>query len=190
MLKHFGSGPDNDTLLGDLDEQYVEKNSARWYWRQIMGGIVISFFKEIRGHKWIAGRALLTGWMVWFAFVKISPPISLWIAISSFKEVRGLNWVFLFFGNRTVLSFVDALYAPLLVGIVCGWIVAHFHRNHQTAVVLLFAASFILRYLPLAVSEVLTPHLYENFAMVVISAAVGILLGGGLLLNKSNTVAN
>src|SRR6185369_14892223 len=34
MLKHFGSGPNIDAVLGDLAERYQEKNSAIWYWRQ------------------------------------------------------------------------------------------------------------------------------------------------------------
>jgi hypothetical protein len=77
MLKHFASGPDNDTLLGDLAEQYQRNGSSMWYWRQALKAIPVSFFKEIRGHKWIAARALLTGWTVWIAFVKIIPPLPL-----------------------------------------------------------------------------------------------------------------
>ena len=66
MLKRFGSGPNNDSVLGDLAEQYLQKDSAMWYWRQAMKAIPVSFFKEIQGHKWIAARALLTGWGMWF----------------------------------------------------------------------------------------------------------------------------
>jgi hypothetical protein len=36
MLKHFGSGPDNDTLLGDLAEQYQRNGNTMWYWRQAL----------------------------------------------------------------------------------------------------------------------------------------------------------
>jgi hypothetical protein len=80
MLKHFGSGPDNDTLLGDLAEQYQRNGSAMWYWRQALTAIPVSLFKEIRGHKWIAGGALLTGWSVWkmFGFGPLAAMIGLW----------------------------------------------------------------------------------------------------------------
>ena len=33
LLKHFGSGPDKDAVLGDLAEQYSRNNNAAWYWR-------------------------------------------------------------------------------------------------------------------------------------------------------------
>src|SRR5712691_6045259 len=69
MLKHFGSGPNNDALLGDLAEQYRQKDSAMWYWRQAMKAIPVSFFREIRAHKRIAARALLMGWGLWILFV-------------------------------------------------------------------------------------------------------------------------
>jgi len=75
MLKHFGSGPDNDTLLGDLAEQYQRNGSAMWYWRQALKAIPVSLFKEIRGHKWIAARALLTGWVVWMICEIMIPPL-------------------------------------------------------------------------------------------------------------------
>jgi hypothetical protein len=69
MLKQFGSGPNNDVLLGDLAEQYRQNGNAMWYWRQAMKGIPVSFFKEIRGHKATAARALLMGWGLWTLYV-------------------------------------------------------------------------------------------------------------------------
>src|SRR5580704_6183206 len=65
MLKHFGSGPNNHTLMGDLAEQYQQNDSAMWYWRQAVKAIPISLFREIRAHKLIAARALMTGWGIW-----------------------------------------------------------------------------------------------------------------------------
>jgi hypothetical protein len=49
LLKHFGSGPDKDAVLGDLAEEYSRKNSALWYWRQTMKAIPVSFLREVRG---------------------------------------------------------------------------------------------------------------------------------------------
>ena len=70
MLKRFGSGPDNAALLGDLAEQYAEKNSAWWYWRQTLGGIVVTTFKDIRNHKLLTLRALTVGWLVFWLLLK------------------------------------------------------------------------------------------------------------------------
>jgi len=77
MLKHFGSGPDNDTVLGDLAEQYVQNGSASWYRRQALKAIWVSLFREIRAHKGSAVVALLTGWVLWaFNVTSIFPLIT------------------------------------------------------------------------------------------------------------------
>src|SRR5207249_2264224 len=77
MLKHFGSGPSNDAVLGDLAEQYLQKDSAMWYWRQAMKAIAVSLFHEIRSHKPTAATALLTSWGIWIFYVTlIFPPVN------------------------------------------------------------------------------------------------------------------
>jgi len=58
LLKKFGSGPDKDAVLGDLAEQYSQKNSAVWYWRQTIKAIPVSFFREIQGARIPVARAL------------------------------------------------------------------------------------------------------------------------------------
>jgi hypothetical protein len=58
LLKKFGSGPDKDTVLGDLAEQYSQKQSAAWYWRQTMKAIPVSFFREVQGARIPVARAL------------------------------------------------------------------------------------------------------------------------------------
>src|SRR5262245_27412273 len=65
MLKHFGSGPDTDAVLGDLAEQYLQKDSGAWYWRQALSAIAVGFFREVRGQRRIAARSLLMGWVIW-----------------------------------------------------------------------------------------------------------------------------
>jgi hypothetical protein len=51
LLKHFGSGPNKDAVLGDLAERYAQKDSAMWYWRQALKAIPVSFFREIQGYR-------------------------------------------------------------------------------------------------------------------------------------------
>jgi hypothetical protein len=76
MLKRFGSGPDIETLLGDLAEQYQQDSSAIRYWRQAMKAIPVSFFRDIRAHKWSVAKALMTGWILWIlAAILIFPVV-------------------------------------------------------------------------------------------------------------------
>src|SRR5215510_9251429 len=76
MLKHFGSGPHIETLLGDLAEQYEQNGSATRYWRQAMKAIPVSFFRDIRAHKWSVGKALMTGWVLWILAASLIFPVT------------------------------------------------------------------------------------------------------------------
>lgn len=174
-----------------------------WYWRQALKAIPVSLFKELWGHKWIAASALLTGWAAWMIFVTMIP-----------LHVPGA----FFFSHRYVGELVvnDAA-LPLLVGMLCGWLVSLLHRKQPTAVVLLFATSFILLHplvwkigLPLGLSGLPPglmqpafnfhplsfaspsglPSVYAQLAAEVGAAFFGILLGGGLLFDKSGTVTH
>lgn len=79
ILKHFGCGQDLDVVLGDLAEQYQNNHSASWYWRQVVQTIPVTVFREVRAHKGMAGRALLTGWAVWFfSLLWFFPFVSPW----------------------------------------------------------------------------------------------------------------
>jgi hypothetical protein len=167
MLEHFGSGPNNETLMGDLAEQYREKESAIWYWRQALKAIPVSFAREIRHHKLTAGRALLTGWGMWilcllllFPFLarlyfgvpaaysmRWVPPLSrrylLGSAISLlWQPVIGQAAIpYGIEGPEKPLSYVFGIALPFAVWAACGWLVAHRFREQQTAVVLLLAVS-------------------------------------------------
>ena len=97
---------------------------------------------------------------------------------------------------RPFYPFVFAVALPLIVGAMCGWLVARFHRDQQTGVVLLFAGAILLMDLLLFGPFILTvePRMAYPFvgplAANVAASVLGILLGGGLLRNKSKTVSN
>jgi len=211
MLKHFGCGTNNDSVLGDLAEQYLQKDSAMWYWRQAMKAIPINFFNEIRGHKRIAARALLTGWGMWILYVIwIFPHVTPFFFGGSFgvaiepRDPIGTAWTVLSapVGVQASLgrpfSFVFAVALPLIVWTMCGWMVARFHRDQQTGVVLLLAGSIVVMDLLLFGRFILqvrptSPWLYAfvgHLAANVAASVVGILLGGGLLRDKAKAVSN
>jgi hypothetical protein len=141
LLKRLGSSPNNDAVLGDLAEEYSRKG-AMWYWRQVLKAIPISAFREARGHKWMAARAVATGLFVWVLFVGGLYPILassyigsnvmegtytiptiatasyvLWapVALSAVSPKPSSPIVFLLW-IQIVL--------PLIVWAICGWIVA------------------------------------------------------------------
>jgi len=200
MLKHFGSDLNNDAILGDLAERYREKGSAMWYWRQAMSGIAVSLFREIRGHKWIAARSLVMGWFMWILYVTLIFPLLTPLFSGSHFAVAivpqdpiGTAWSVLWapvlgqanFG--TSFSFAFAVGLPLVVWTICGWLVARFHRDHETSMVLLLAGSmllidlllagpFILRVGPFVASQ----HLFGPLAANISASVLGVLFGGKL----------
>ena len=203
MLKHFGCGPDNDTVLGDLAEQYRHKGSAMWYWRQAMKAIPVSVLREIRAHKPIAARALLMGWTMWILAGALIFPLA-FIGTNvgySFQPLHliGSAWSFMWmpvlgvwnFHRSVSFVFGVAVLLPLFVGSICGWLLARFHRDHRTGVVLLFASTILLIDLLLVgpfaltvgsgVAYVVAGPLAANVA----ASVLGVLLGGGLLQRKS-----
>lgn len=41
LLRHFGSSPNNDAVIGDLNERYQRDRTRGWYWRQVLLAITI-----------------------------------------------------------------------------------------------------------------------------------------------------
>src|SRR5690349_1533255 len=78
LLGHFGCSPNNDAVIGDLDEQYRHGHSRRWYWRQVVVAIVVSFFKEVWSNKVRSVIAIVTGWIsLYICYRLLRPPILL-----------------------------------------------------------------------------------------------------------------
>ena len=213
MLKHFGSGPDNDALLGDLAEQYAEKNSAWWYWRQTLGGIVVSTFKDIRNHKLLTLRALIVGWLVFWLLLKglgrygvpFFQPVTQVVVEGLFKGLFAVRSLFEGGGVRPAdyfefMSFVRSVghvenvvwfcYAafPILgsciVGILSGWIVGRLHRR-KISMVLAHSTAVLVNWIVLGLAT--HPVVYPPLSWFVPVLTLGIVLGGVLCASRKNT---
>src|SRR5215468_6079864 len=129
FLRHFGCSPNNQSVIGDLNERYGQGRSRLWYWKEVNHAIVASFLNEISSHKLLSIRALLTGWIV-----KV-----IWLSAYSYefrKPGAGIPATRLFSNGIAPSSFV------ILIGIFAiissGWIIAQTHRPHYRAMVLLY----------------------------------------------------
>jgi hypothetical protein len=160
LLKHFGCGPNNDSVLGDLAEQYQNK-SRMWYWRQVLKGIPVSVVTAALGHKVIAARAIVAGCIAWFAFLVLYPrlvfgfspqpgptfdlyhylahPLFAWAAL----------WIPVLFsvsspGDSWVLQLWIQVALPLSAWAVCGWIVTRVDTGRAHRDLAPLFAGFIL----------------------------------------------
>ena len=58
LLKNFGCSPNNEAVIGDLNEQLSTGHSRMWHWRQVLIAIIVSVSKDIWTHKLLALRGL------------------------------------------------------------------------------------------------------------------------------------
>jgi hypothetical protein len=124
LLRHFGCSPNNESLVGDLNEQYRQGRSYFCYWREVILAIVVSFFKEVWNHKLLAIRALLIWWIMKAAW------------LSAFSFVYGAS------ARRLFSAGIEASMFVALMGIIAmtgtSWIIAHTHRAHYRPMLLLY----------------------------------------------------
>src|SRR5438105_6318689 len=131
LLAQFGCSSNNATVIGDLDEHYRNGRSATWYYRQVAIAIVVSFVSEVRSHKWLTLRALVTGWGV-FVVSRYGFDMTrrLLFALAIWSRLWRHNWI------------ITVPPEAVLSGILAGWLVARLHRQNQKAMVLAYAAYF------------------------------------------------
>jgi hypothetical protein len=103
--------------------------------------IVVSFWKEISSHRLLTLRAVATGWAVIFVYRLLFRPSAVALSI----QLSDLHKHGILFGTLSYLYWYF-IYTPVLAA--GGWLVARLHREHQAAMVLAFAASKVLTFLP------------------------------------------
>ena len=142
LLRHLGSSPNNEAVLGDLAEEYSRKG-AMWYWRQVLKAIPVSAFREARGHKLMAVKGVVVAFVVWTIFVGSDPTISYFLPEGPHPSLDlsqapnhpiGVAWALLYqpvvkghivkHNNPVVFLLWIQILLPLAVWAICGWIVA------------------------------------------------------------------
>lgn len=186
LLRHLGCSPNNDAVIGDLDERYRQGRSACWYWKQTVESIGAGLWGEVRMRRWLAVRAVIVGWMCWLL---ILPLIEAYVSVSLKNEMfigyNPRNWWTL---GGSVIQYYNwwfVLIAPFGVSFIGGWLVAYTHRQLQRAMVLAFFASRCAVALPLAsfflIGMFFEPQYIEGCMKLALANSLtlpGILLGG------------
>jgi hypothetical protein len=185
VLTHFGNR--NEVLAGDLVEEYGRGRSVAWYWRQVIVAILIGGGKEIRTHKLLTVRALVTGWaaLIFSSYLITFPLYKLYWKVLEDLGLRPLKfWWWHYYTYPVVL-------VPCIGGFLSGWFVARFHRTYRVTMVTVYAASVLITSLPeifrLATDSLsnsrFVPYLL-TYSVAECVFVVSILLGG---LRSTNT---
>jgi hypothetical protein len=117
-------------LAGDLIEQYREGKSIGWYWKQAIAAVSVYSVAQILEHKWLAVRAVATGYVIWYL----------------------LNNMFLHGVLRPVMDDGALRVAYIFIGyafwIANGWTIARLHRPYSTAMVMAYVLWAIVASVP------------------------------------------
>ncbi len=132
-------------------------------------------YRDIRQHKWLAARAVLTGaaglFLLWSLLALRLANLDDWLYLTGLADIRH------FWRNGR------AVFSHFLIGgalnFTVGWVVGVLHRQHRTSMVLVFFVSLLLlldlpRVIPAAIEAA---HRAETF-----SSFVGIALMDFLFL--------
>ncbi|MEJ0007103.1 MAG: hypothetical protein WDM77_12265 [Steroidobacteraceae bacterium] len=144
LLEALGGDSRFGPLLGDLSEQFAAGRSRSWYWRQIVGALVLDVGRILRQHATSFAAAILVGCAL----------SSLWLLANSvvFRSVynslgtgpRPWSWdtLQLFAGLRVAQASLTVL------TLASAWLVTRIHRAHQRAVILAFVLALMAQRLP------------------------------------------
>jgi hypothetical protein len=126
LLARLGDDPRLDSLTGDLIEEYQRRGSTAWLWRQVVVALLVESFRQVRDHKLLTVRAIVTpfayGWLFPFVIELVYDP-----------PVFRFPW----------FTFVNIAYAGSM-----GAVVAVLHRRHQLAMLLAAAVSILVMEAP------------------------------------------
>jgi hypothetical protein len=149
LLKQFGCGPNNDAVIGDLNERYRQGHSRGWYWGQAIWAIVIGLVTLIRTDRRLAIRALVIGWGLIFLSTLALPlelrilrghPAGTGLLPASWTKVEWLyvrGWI-VPQGDAYIIAAISWLFAFAI-----GWIVGRLNRPNQRQAIVIFLASWL-----------------------------------------------
>jgi hypothetical protein len=175
LLRHFGSSPNVEAIIGDLDERYRQRRSAVWYWRQAMAAIAVSFLKEVWSHKLLTLWAMYIGWCIF------------WISRYGLILLRGMLLGSRYWTSWPVWASITGQATETVIsGIVAGCFVALLSRDSRKAMVLAYALSLEAIPFCVAVQQRFVDgepvYAIGSFILLIIFTltAIGALLGGGV----------
>jgi hypothetical protein len=124
LLSRLGCSSDNDTVLGDLAERYLEGKSAYWYWKQTLIAIAVGAVSEVRGHKVLVIRAAIAGTLV-SAGIEASvthylPLVPYWIPLDWWAS-ETLRASFLIVVGSAVHTFLTLVCVWTIVRLLLQW---------------------------------------------------------------------
>jgi hypothetical protein len=159
----------DEALTGDLAEQYRKGRSPLWYWRQSLVATFVLSGGTILTHKWLALRAIATGWLAWATLSLVRRQIPGWF--ETMDPATAMAWST---STESVIRYAT--------WIVIGWIIGRLHRPYQAAMVMAYVGFTLMMSLPavnrLAIEVLGHPRYGSPSVATVVFAVISLLIGG------------
>lgn len=110
LLERFAFGPQRESLVGDIVEQYQQGRSSMWYQRQTLAAVFIGSVTRVRAHPLRALRALVLAVTVPMFFVAAG-----WLFM---LDIPSHNWLTISF-NLGVFGYCSIGFTVLILTITC-----------------------------------------------------------------------
>jgi hypothetical protein len=132
-------GREDDSLAGDITQQYNQGRSRCWYWRQVMGAIVIDLVRETLENRGLVIKAIFKAWLSW-TLICLTAVVIVFAAILFLPRSQGITGTLPApIGVHLVVFFFTST-----VTLKVGQIVARIDIRRQTTLVLWASASFMV----------------------------------------------
>jgi hypothetical protein len=170
LLKRLGRSDHDETLIGDLCEEYQRRRSAAWYWRQVLIAMAVGCFQEIRDHKLLTARAILTAVISWYGLGPL------------YRATVGSFYNHLVWTMPGVGGILFLLVGVVIPAISIGWLVGRFHRQHPAAMVLAVAVFILTIHLPELCRRVLNALDDARYISALVDQVRSMIVGMGCVL--------
>lgn len=171
LLERFGNGRRNESLIGDLHEQFAQGRSAGWYWSQALRALAISARTRLTT---LAAAVAMTFVMAlaWLQaqdfFARNAGSVNRFMAgwVDDYQTVAILTW-----------SVSLAIKAPFFFA--TGWLAVRIHRSGPWTILATVLALYFL--FPLRIRNVIAPIERDMMLVAIYSTGLGCLLLGALV---------
>ena len=156
LLLRFG--PQDDSFVGDLAEEYSGGRSRSWYWRQVLAAIVLSSVRHINAHPLRTAMAVATGWatalLLFTRGDRVAGVLAAWLWGWDRQAAyqTGVWWPF----------YITAWMVSYAGFIVSAVVVARVYRRQAGPMLMAYAASMLVALAVSAVTLEVLSRLWNN----------------------------
>jgi hypothetical protein len=152
LLERWASGPQRESLIGDILEQYQRGRSATWYWRQTISAIAANIASEMWRHKFLTVSVVV--FSAYLGDIYMFSRLWVWVHKLDrywYPHLIHSRWSWMMidpwaYRLKPYLWTSDIVWCAMLAGI--SWLMSRLHPRQSGLVVTLFLTTQVGLCLP------------------------------------------